>query len=257
MRIVSYNILDGGGGRLDELATVLERQRADVIGLVEADDPELVQALAKRLTMDFVVGEGRKHASALLTRFTLQQSTNHALLRDGFSRSCLEATVIVPEAGPVPISVVHLHSRAFEADEQVREKEVGVLLEVMRRHREQGARHLLCGDFNADAPTQKIDLDQAKKKTREAFDANGGVIPRRSIQKLLDAAYVDTLRAALGEAADTTATFTTDRPGQRVDHIFAWGYPPGAVVSAWVDQAKPAARASDHFPVGADLRDRS
>ena len=34
MRLVSYNILDGGEGRADPLAEVIEAQRPDVIGLV-------------------------------------------------------------------------------------------------------------------------------------------------------------------------------------------------------------------------------
>lgn len=253
MRITSYNILDGGTGRLDELAAVLERQRPDIVGLVEAEDADLVQALARRLEMDFIVSAGRKHASALLSRFTIEQTINHAVISERFSRSALEAAVVVPAMGTVPIAVVHLHSRAFEADERVREKEVAALLDVMAGHRERGVSHLLCGDFNADPPTQKIDLEKAKKKTREAFEANGGFIPRRSIQRLLDAGYIDTLRAARGDAADVMTSFTTDRPGQRVDHIFAWGIQLQHVRDAWIDQGELTEKASDHFPVGAEL----
>ncbi|CAA9423199.1 MAG: hypothetical protein AVDCRST_MAG64-3015, partial [uncultured Phycisphaerae bacterium] len=79
MRIVSYNILDGGTGRLDPLTAVLERQRPDVVGLVEADDEPLVAELARRLRMDFVLAAGTRKGSALLTRFDLRESVNHAL----------------------------------------------------------------------------------------------------------------------------------------------------------------------------------
>jgi endonuclease/exonuclease/phosphatase family metal-dependent hydrolase len=121
----------------------------------------------------------------------------------------------VPGVGPVPVGVVHLHSRAYEADEQIREREIEAILRLTAGHRDRGTPHLLCGDFNANSPTQKIDLDKAKPKTRDAWEANGGQIPRRTIGRLLTAGYVDTLKAAKGDAADETPSFTTDHPAQR------------------------------------------
>src|SRR3954452_10219280 len=96
MRIFSYNILDGGEGRADPLAEVIEAQRADVVALVEATDLAVVERIANRLRMDYVQAPGRSQASALLTRFTLRESIDHALLREGMSKSLLEATVVDP-----------------------------------------------------------------------------------------------------------------------------------------------------------------
>ena len=48
MRILSYNILDGGAGRLDLLRQVVVSERPDVVGLVEADDLGIVEALPAR-----------------------------------------------------------------------------------------------------------------------------------------------------------------------------------------------------------------
>lgn len=253
MRIVSYNILDGGVGRLDELATVLARQRADVIGLVEADDEPFVSKLARRLGMDFVLAPGHKKGSAVLSRFDLVESVNHALIVPGISRSFVEAVLAVPGEGHVPVGVAHLHSRAYEADEAAREAEVDTILAVFAGHRAAGTRHLLCGDFNANTPTHRIDLDKSKPKTRAAWEANGGQIPRRAIAKLLSAGYVDTLKAARGDEADDTPTFTTDHPGQRVDFVFAWGVPPVRVRDAWVDRGELTVKASDHYPACADV----
>lgn len=253
MRIVSYNILDGGTGRLDALAAVIARQRPDVVGLVEADDEPAVAELARRLGMDFVLAAGKKKGSALLSPFDIVQSVNYGVTDPSISRSYLEAVVVVPRVGPVPVGVVHLHSRAYEADEQVREREVEAVLRTMAAHRRGGVRHFLCGDFNANAPTHHIDLEKSKPKTRHAWEANGGRIPRRAIARLLAAGYVDTLKAAVGEAADVTPTFTTDHPGQRVDFVFAWGVADANVRDAWVDRGEQADAASDHYPVGADV----
>ena len=253
MRIVSYNILDNGAGRLDELEAVIARQRADVVGLVEADDEPFVAKLARRLGMDFVVAEGLKKGSALLSRHAIVESVNHAVAGGGVSRSFLEAVVADPAAGLVPVGVVHLHSRAYEVDEQIREQEVAAVLAALAGYRAAGTKHLLCGDFNANTPTHHVDLDKAKPKTKVAWEANGKQIPRRAIAAVLAAGYVDTLRAARGGEADDTPTFTTDHPGQRVDYVFAWGVPPGRVRDAWVDRGELTAKASDHYPACADV----
>src|SRR3954454_8953060 len=94
MRIVSYNILTGGEGRADPLAEVLIAQRADVIGLVEAEDPAVLERIARRLDMDYVQAMGNESgASALLSRFPIRDSINHAPLRPGLSKSLLQASV--------------------------------------------------------------------------------------------------------------------------------------------------------------------
>ena len=48
MRIVSYNIL-GGEGRADPLAEVIEAQRADIVGIVEADFLPAIERMATQL----------------------------------------------------------------------------------------------------------------------------------------------------------------------------------------------------------------
>src|SRR5205823_8935199 len=135
MRIVSYNILDGGEGRADPLAEVIEAQRPDVVCLVEATELSVIERIAGRLKMDYVQGPGTKQASALLTRFVIRESVNHALLRQGLSRSLLEATLLDPSGTEWIFGVVHLHAHALEKDEAEREKELEVVLEAFAPHR--------------------------------------------------------------------------------------------------------------------------
>src|SRR5690349_19589705 len=110
VRIVSYNILDGGEGRADPLAEVIEAQRADVVCLVEATDLSVIERIANRLKMDYVQAAGRKGASALLSPFVIGESINHALLHKGLSKSLLEATLIDPDGAEWVIGVLHLHA---------------------------------------------------------------------------------------------------------------------------------------------------
>ena len=254
MRIVSYNILDGGGGRADTLADVIRSQRPDVVCLAEAEDEPVLATVANGLEMDFVSAPGRKGGSALMTRWTIRESVNHALLRNALTKSLLEATVVTPAGEEWAFGVVHLHAHAREQDERKREEELEVVLDVFAGHRRDRRPHILCGDFNANAPTQHIDLPNAKTSTREEWERNGRQIPRRVVQRILDAGYVDSLRAVRGEEADRTYSFTTEHPGQRVDYIFAHGIDPRRMQEAWVLRNEAAERASDHFPVGLDIQ---
>ena len=52
MRLVSYNILDGGVGRADPIAEILQAQNADIVVLLEADDLSVVERIAGELAAD-------------------------------------------------------------------------------------------------------------------------------------------------------------------------------------------------------------
>jgi endonuclease/exonuclease/phosphatase family metal-dependent hydrolase len=253
MRIVSYNILDGGEGRADLLAEVIAAQRPDVVAMVEADQQHIVERIANRLKMDFIHAPGNTHASALLSRWPIRTTINHAPFHKGLTKSFLEATLVTPSGQEWIFGVLHLAAGAYEADETMREQELGIVLKIFEPHRSAGRPHLLMGDFNSNAPYQRIDPAQCKKKTQEAWEKNGGHIPRRVVQTLLDRGYVDSLNVVDPPAAQTLGTFTTQQPGQRVDYIFAHGIEPRRLQTAWIEHDRLAKYASDHFPIGAEL----
>ncbi len=254
MRIVSYNILDGGEGRADPLAEVIQAQRPDVVALVEADVPATVERIARRLSMDFVVAPGRKHSSALLSRWPIIETINHAAVNQTLTRSFLEATVQDPSGAEWPIGVLHLPAGALEEDEDARIREIAVSIDLLKQHRLAHRRHLLCGDFNSNAPYQHIDPSRCKIKTQQAFEKNGRKIPRRVIEAMVGAGYVDTYHMLHDEELELIGSFDTQHPGQRVDYIFGWGIAAADVKDAWVEQDRLAKYASDHFPVGAEIR---
>ena len=253
MRIVSYNILDGGEGRADPLAEVIEANRPHVVALVEAEDLTVVERIAKRLKMDFVHAPGNAHASVLMSRWKIRESMNHAALRPELEKSLLRATVATPELGDVTFGVVHLHAHGREPDEAVRERELAVLLDVFRPERDAKRPHIVCGDFNANAPSQQIDPARTKERTRGDWEANGGKLPRRVVQAMLDAGYVDSLHAVDRDSAETTGTFSTQFPGQRVDYIFTHGIDRQRLRRAWIERDRLATYASDHYPVGLEI----
>ena len=253
MRIVTYNILDGGIGRADPIAEVLLAQRADIVGLVEADDPAILDRIGWRLGWDYIAAEGPEHTAALLTRGRILESVNHALrLGKKGPRSFLEALVEVD--GPaIAIGLVHATAKATEKRERTREKEIAQVLEAFEDRRAAGTSHLLIGDFNANSPIQRIDPDRLKPKSRKIYNEQGD-LPRRVIQQILEADYTDTLASVARERAATAGTFSTLYPGQRVDYIFSFGLAPDQITAAWIETDRLATYASDHYPVGAELR---
>jgi endonuclease/exonuclease/phosphatase family metal-dependent hydrolase len=253
MRIFSYNILDGGEGRADPLAEVIAAQNAEVVALIEADDEAVLDRIARRLKMDFIRAEGNKSAVALLSRWPIRDTINRAPQHPELTKCFLQATVTDPQTKDWNFAVVHLQHRAGEEHEQIREREIDIVLKTLEPLRFAGTPHILLGDFNANSPIQKIDLDKCKPSTREQAAANGGVIPRRVIQTILDADYIDTFAAVRPGEAQTQGTFTTQHPEQRVDYIFTHSIAKERIKAAWIEYDRLAKFASDHFPVGAEI----
>jgi endonuclease/exonuclease/phosphatase family metal-dependent hydrolase len=204
--------------------------------------------------MDYIHACGGAKPAALLSRWPIAQTIDHAALRNCGIKALLEATVIDPQRREWVVGVVHLAARAFEEDEQRRLAELNVALDVFKPHRDARRPHLLAGDFNANAPYQHIDPQKCKPTTRRAWLANGGQVPRRVVQTLLDAGYLDSLLAVNPEHATHLGSFTTQFPGQRVDYIFSFGLDRPMILDAWIEHDRLAKYASDHFPVGADIR---
>jgi len=253
MRMVSYNILDGGEGRADALGTVIECQRPDVVALVEADSTAVVEQLAARLDMDFIHAPGNSHASALLSGWPIRDTINHAPLHPVLTKSLLEATVVDPVGAEYVLGVLHLHAHATEEDERRREREIAEVLNIFDPHRAANRPHLLMGDFNSNAPYQQIDPHKCKPSTRAEWVKNDGYVPRRVIQRMLDMGYVDSLQAVNPTAAEHTGTFSSQFPGQRVDYIFTFAIDPVRLREGWVTEGPAAREASDHFSVGLEL----
>lgn len=255
MRIISYNILDGGLGRADPIAEVLLAQRPDIVGLVEADNAEVLDRIAWRLSFDYVAAEGREgRTAALLTRGDIVESMNHAArLGEPGPRSFLEATIELAGVA-LPLAVIHTTAGANEKDESQRQREVAEVLRVFADARQSGVAHVLLGDFNANSPVQMIERDRLPEMSKKAFDDNGGNLPRRVVQTILDAGYADAFAVARPEAAKAQGSFTTRQPGQRVDYVFTHGIDLARVVAGWIETDRLATFASDHYPVGVELR---
>jgi endonuclease/exonuclease/phosphatase family metal-dependent hydrolase len=124
----------------------------------------------------------------------------------------------------------------------------------LKEHRRARRAHLLCGDFNSNAPYQRIDPARCKIKTQEAWKKNGGKLPRRVIEAITEIGYLDTYQALHDEQFEMIGSFDTQHPGQRVDYIFSFMVAQANITEARVEQDRLAKYASDHYPIFAEIR---
>jgi endonuclease/exonuclease/phosphatase family metal-dependent hydrolase len=70
LKVLSYNIRDGGDHRLVDIAQIIRDQRPDAVALLEANSRAKAETLAADLEMHIAFGEANsKHHIAWLSRF--------------------------------------------------------------------------------------------------------------------------------------------------------------------------------------------
>lgn len=252
MRLLGYNILEGGEGRIDPIAEVIRQSQADVVVVCEAASRPLFEKLADRLGFDAFYAEKTQdpeHSVGLLSRWKIRSAINLGPSVPEMSRGLLQATVS-NDGEELTLLGLHLHARPTLVDEAIRVKEVAALLKVAEKLK--NTPHALVGDFNATHPNQALDYSKLAEKFKKRIAAQGNVIPREAIQKMLDAGYLDA--HALHRAPEQfEKSMTTSAPELRVDYVFVSPELAPRVKDCRI-MALPIGRyASDHYPVLAEI----
>jgi endonuclease/exonuclease/phosphatase family metal-dependent hydrolase len=159
-RLLTYNILTGGTGRIDQLSTVIGATGADVVGLVEATNPHVVEELAKRLGMDYRLSGHATHEKdwhvGVMSRLPIVDMQVHT--RPGvFTRKyLLEVDIEEADGKLLTVFVIHLRANFYKRAEsnRIRRVEMQELLQILARRK--GTPHLLMGDFNAIVPGERL-----------------------------------------------------------------------------------------------------
>ena len=146
---------------------------------------------------------------------------------------------------------VHLSAVHAAWTEQRRVFELRALLRSVERH--QDGFHVLSGDFNTVAPGETLDVRSLPLRLRPFVWVSGGRIRWRTVQTVLDAGYVDSYR--MKHVNDPGLTLPTTDPHIRIDYVFVPKAFTERVVRCDVVRHPDAVRASDHFPLVADLAD--
>lgn len=242
LKVLSYNIFDGGKKRLPDIAAIIRRHDPDVVALLEANSRSKVTALARELRMELVFGKANsKHHVAWLSRLPIERSENHRL--PILSKTLLEIEVSWRDT-PLRLFATHL---AGGADTVHPAEEVPAILDVLRSLA--GQPHLLVGDFNSLRPCDPVGIPPNGDETMsDGVDAD----PRQAILLIVEAGYLDCYRACNPDAPGYT--YPTDSPWLRLDYIFASPELTACLHRCDTDKCEDAARASDHFPIWADFR---
>lgn len=181
-RILSYNILVGGTGRLEDIECMIRQVNPDVVGLVEAIDPDVVEKLAERLGMDYRTNAAPDGAwptsSALLSRLAIVRSKVHAC-PGVLNRPLLEVELEEVHGEKLTAFVAHLtaHFAQGRGGDSHRRQEVREILRVMRANH---GPHVMMGDFNALAPGDAfkashllrylVNLDQRRQREAQRHE---------------------------------------------------------------------------------------
>jgi exodeoxyribonuclease-3 len=244
VRLLTYNIRFGGVGRVDELAAVVNDCAPQVVVLQEAFRPDVVEQLAAATGMTTWAADPT-HSLGFMSRLPV---AHHQWHRPPMSRRAF--LEIVPEGTPFRIFGLHLSAVHSNWTERRRVRELRAVLAAIKDH--QHGFHVLAGDFNTVAPGATLDIRKLPPRLQAVVWLTGRKIRWETIQIMLDASYVDAFRAL--HPADAGFTFPTWDPHVRLDYVFVPQPSIGRLASCEVFGAlKPAAAASDHLPLWADL----
>jgi endonuclease/exonuclease/phosphatase family metal-dependent hydrolase len=253
VRLLTYNIREGGVGRAEQLAEVISAANPDFVALQEARDPAVVKRIAAIAGFDR--WEARpSHSTGFLSRVpVLEHAWRHP-------RRTRHAVLEVALADGLPrVFVLHLRAWFSSWSERQRVRELRGLLDGIReqlaRERHAFAFHLVTGDFNALAPGELFDPSPMPAWIRGMIWLSGRDIERSTIEMMRASEYVDAWRTVHPDAAQEPGfTFPVWNPHVRLDYVFTPAPYAGRVRTCEVLQAPEMTRtASDHFPLLVEL----
>jgi endonuclease/exonuclease/phosphatase family metal-dependent hydrolase len=256
MRLLTYNIREGGIGRAGELAEVIRAANPDVVALQEARDPVVTEQIANIAGFPFF-GSRRSHSTGFLSRVPVTgyawrhpPRTRHALLEvslgDGLPR----------------LFVLHLRAWFSRWSEQQRARELRGLLDGIQaqlaREQHAFAFHVLAGDFNALAPGERFDPSPMPAWIRGMIWLSGREIGRHTIEMMRADGYVDSWRTIHPDSErEPGFTFPVWSPHVRLDYVFTPISFASRVLACEVRRTPEFVRkASDHFPLLVELAER-
>ena len=253
MRLLSYNIREGGVGRAEQIAEVISAASPDVVALQEARHPAVVERIATLAGFPYW-GSRPLHSTGFLSRVPVIEHgwrhpprTRHALLE-----------VSLGEGLP-RVFVLHLRAWFSKWNEQRRARELRGLLdgiqEQLVREQHAFAFHVLCGDFNALAPGERFDPSPMPAWIRGMVWLSGRDIARSTIEMMGADGYADAWRTVHPDSErEPGYTFPVWNPHVRLDYVFTPAAYAARVKSCEVRRTPEVARtASDHYPLLVEL----
>jgi len=244
LRLLSYNIKYGGRSREPHLIATIAACSPDIVLFQEATHLAVIEQLAGATGM----AQWATFKRQSLGFMSRQPVEHYAWHRPRLSRHAYLEIVVA--GGGLRIFGVHLSAVHAAWTEQRRVLEARALIKSIERH--QHGFYVLAGDFNTLAPGEVLDIHRLPGRLRPFVWLSGGKIRWRTIQEVLDAGYVDARR--LRHPGERRFTFPTTDPHLTLDYVFVPAQFADRIVTCDVVDGASAIKASDHFPLLAELR---
>jgi exodeoxyribonuclease III len=249
LRVMTYNILDGGEKREAHILQVLQAAQADVILLQEVFTEEFLQFLSQALGMKYYFGAGNKRRKvALLSRLPVHAFKSHHPVFPIW-RNFVEAEIELAPHQTARVFGVHLMANLGIFFEIWRFLEASYLVRYMQKSKTQFK--LIAGDFNAIAPNEKVQTGNMPAWLKWMIYSQGNRVYHFSIGKFVSAGFTDCYRWLNSEAG---FTLPPPSPNARLDYIFVDAGMKKHLKNCWVAREPESVnRASDHYPVMAEF----
>lgn len=254
MKLMTYNILNGGEARLDLVIDIVKKESPDYLTINEAntflaEDKKLLREFAAKTGFKYyeisASGEYDYHVAAL-SRYPLRQIQKPKPLM----RACV-MSVIEAEWGKISIASLHLTPYT----EDLRLPEIDLILSFQSEFKNK----ILMGDMNSLSQDDDYDPEmvtsfndiQTKKFTTD------GKLKFDVIGKILSDGYIDSavaLRKNTESTAPTTINEDSAHSNMRLDYVFISKSLAPYLLKYRVIKNDLTEKASDHYPVIVELQ---
>ncbi|HKO44349.1 MAG TPA: endonuclease/exonuclease/phosphatase family protein [Pyrinomonadaceae bacterium] len=246
VKLLSYNIRFGGRRREKEIAGVIRAVEPDIVVFQEATDTRVIDQLAAETGLSRSAAR-REHSIGYISRLDIAHHEWH--YPAGAKHSFLEIVLAGTEER---IFGLHLSAMFSKWSERRRVREIKSLLKSIERY--QAGFHVLVGDFNTLAPGEVLEVRRMPAWIRGLVWLSGRDLQRDTIQHIKDSGYIDVYRTLHPD--DKGYTFPVWDPHVRLDYLFVPKVFGDRMTSCEVMNTTDAAKASDHFPLLAQVEFR-
>lgn len=250
LRVMTYNLLDGGIGREQSIFKVLKESRPDIIMLQEVYESSPIRDFASHLEMNYFIafGNSQRHL-AILSRYPIIEQNSYHPFPPVF-KTTLYAKIAHPSGHNIHAFGIHLFPHPFIGFELWRRWEIEIVLRKALRFDSEPC--FLAGDLNAIAPGDLPEIEAWPNSLKTMLFLQGRRLFHFAIGEVLSKGFIDCYRTLNPKVPGYT--LPTKSPTTRLDYVFA-----NRVLADHlkfcdvVCKSMEVYQASDHFPLLADF----
>ena len=249
LRVMTYNILDGGRSREAYILEVIQFADPDLIILQEVFTEDFLIFLSHALGMNYYLGTGnKKRRVALISKLPVRTFKSHHPVFPIW-RNFIDAEIEYKPNKTTRVIGVPPMANLGIVFEIWRMWEAGYVINHIRNFQKEPC--LIAGDFNAIAPEEKVETQHMPNWLKWIIFLQGNRVYHFSIELLLSAGFTDCFRILNSEDG---FTLPTPNPNARLDYIFVNEIMKAHLKKCWVVQSPNSVNlASDHHPVVAEF----